>query len=529
MTDRLPVDPDELREDLATALGAPVETRETHISWVFLAGERAYKLKKPIVLPFVDYGTAERRRTMCEEEVRLNRRLAPDVYLGVRGVVPDAEGLRLGEADDPAAIDYVVEMRRYDESGTLAATLARGESPDAALATLGGRLARFHADASRVEGGGASAAEQEVAENLVELLPQVSDPAVRDRIGAIARFLHSLIAARRQVLEDRSRGGLVREGHGDLRAEHVVLGPPLAVVDCVEFDPALRRLDVADDLAFLLSDLTAAGADASPLLAAYRAAGGDPGPDWLVAMYAIHRSLIRTKVLEIAAAQRSGERARRARAEADARLEVAERLVWRARAPLAIVVCGTPASGKSTLAGALAATSEWPVLASDETRKQLAGIAPTQRASAVRYSESFSRVTYAELGRRAAETVAGAGTAGGVIVDATFRRRGDRAAFAGAFGSAAPLVFVQCVAPAGVLLERARARELEPGHVSDATAAVVAREWTSWDPLDEVPAGRHLILRSDRPLTALLSELIGLLDGRLWASGGSRTPIASSA
>ena len=144
-----PADPADVRSAVARAGGVAstsVEQRETHFPWVFLAAERAFKLKKPIVLPFLDYGKPERRREMCRAEIRLNRRLAPDLYVGVRSLVPAPVGLELSDQDDPSGIDYVVEMRRYDERQTLAATLDRGELTQAQAEELALTLARFHAD-----------------------------------------------------------------------------------------------------------------------------------------------------------------------------------------------------------------------------------------------------------------------------------------------------------------------------------------------------------------------------------------------
>ena len=153
-------------EDVRAALARPdfypvrpdrVDVRETHISWVFLAGDRAYKLKKPLVLPFLDYGSAQRRREMCREEVRLNRRLAPDVYLGVRAVAASDEGPTLAAENDPRAVDYLVEMRRYDERRTLAAKLQRGELTRGEVVALARVLARFHARATGRRGRRAGA------------------------------------------------------------------------------------------------------------------------------------------------------------------------------------------------------------------------------------------------------------------------------------------------------------------------------------------------------------------------------------
>ena len=256
-----------------------VAVRETHISWLFLAGERAYKLKKPVVLDFLDYGTPARRRTMCAEEIRLNSRLAPGVYLAVRGLAAGDDGLDIVADDDPRAVDYVVEMRRYDEDRTLAALVARGQVSDRQLDDVGTALAGFHRRCRPRPGvDGADAARHEIGDNLAELEPLLADR--RFRLGELARFLHAFILAHAPMLDARSASGHVREGHGDLRAEHVILGGELSIVDCVEFDRSLRTVDVADDLAFLVMDLCARGAEplARRVIDAYRAAGGDCGP-----------------------------------------------------------------------------------------------------------------------------------------------------------------------------------------------------------------------------------------------------------
>jgi uncharacterized protein len=496
---------------------------ETHISWVFLAGDRAYKLKKPLVLPFVDYGTPARRREMCREEVRLNRRLAADIYLGVCAVAATPRGFELADEDDQRAVDYLVEMRRYDERLTLAHRLGCGELRVEDVKALGRILAGFHARVPCVpDPGAAAAAQRRIIQNLHELLEVADQRAETGQALALERFVQAFVAAHEPVLDERARAGLVREVHGDLRAEHVLLENPLQIVDCVEFEPRLRRLDVADDLAFLVMDLTARGGArfARALLDAYREDGGDPGTESLVAFFAVHRALVRTKVELVRAAQAPDESAARGRHGALARdlLGLAERFAWRARLPLVIVICGAPASGKSELARALAAISDLPHLSSDVARKRLAGIEPTDRAPEALYGPSWNARTYAEIGRCAARDVK---ARGGALVDATFRHRADRDAFAQGFDGSAPLLFVECHAPAAVLAERAALREHRAERVSDATPAVVARESAAWEPLDEVPPEAHVTLRSDRSVETMVADLGALLDGRigLTASG----------
>jgi uncharacterized protein len=514
-------DPERVREALAVASGgARVELRETHISWVFLAGDLAYKLKKPLVLPFLDYGTPARRRTMCREEVRLNRRLAPGIYLGVRGLVPSGEGLELVEDTDPDAIDYVVEMRRYDEARTMSATLERAELDPAELDAVARLLAGFHAGArpATVVGNPADAVQREIDTNYAELLPLTEDREERERARSLWRFQSAFVTAKTDVLEGRAQRGLIRECHGDLRAEHVILGERPSIVDCVEFDPALRTLDVADDLAFLVMDLTDLGGEwaADELTSAYRNAGGDPGNGALLSFYAAHRAVVRAKVLLVRADQLPSGSAQQGEVRSHARhlVRLAERFVWRARLPLLLVVCGSPASGKSHLSDALARASGLVHLSSDVIRKQLAGLDPDEPAPPARYRDEFSAATYAELGRRAAAEL---GSHGGAIVDATFRHRRDRHAFKDAFAGAGPMMFVECRAPAQVLAERALAREHGERHGSDATLSVVLQEQANWEPLDEVSGDAHVIIRSDRPLSRIVAELVGLLDARLSA------------
>jgi uncharacterized protein len=506
----------------ADATPTRVQLVETHISWLFLAGGQAFKLKKPVRLPFVDYRTAQRRRRMCHEEVRLNARLAPSIYRGVVAVDTDTEGLRLGP-DTAGALDYMVAMRRYEEQQSLAWVLARGTLDETVLERMAARLAAFHHDAPRYHGhrDPRIRVERAITSNIEELLELVTDEGTAARVRALRRFMEEFLAAHAAIFAARADAGLVREVHGDLRAEHVILGPDVEVVDCVEFDAELRRIDVIDDLAFLVMDLRARGAEsvAERLLGCYKRAGGDCGDPRLMWFYAAHRALVRAKVALLDGDVAGG----RGDTITDAKrlLTVAEQCAWRARGRLILAICGPPASGKSRLADELAARTGARVLRSDELRKQLTGLAATERGPAALYQPAISQWTYTELASQAASLSAEPGP---VIVDATFRRRDDRAAFVAGLPADSRICFVQCVCPVSVLLARARARERDPNRISDADAGIVASLSGTFSPLDEIAGEMHLLLRTDRDEHAAVDDLLARLDQRIAGERASACP-----
>jgi aminoglycoside phosphotransferase family enzyme/predicted kinase len=487
-----------------------VEVRETHTSVVFLAGELVYKLKKAVRLGFLDYSSPEVRRRMCHEEVRLNRRLAPDMYLGVRSVLP---GFALGEADRPDALDHLVEMRRYDERLELGALVVAGEVSEQRMRELGALIARFHADVETVvpDEDARLPVKRAADETFTSLMAGVEPSQAQLVLGA-ERFFEAALLAHGDEIRARAAAGRVRDGHGDLRAEHVVLGDPIEIVDCVEFDPALRHLDAGADLSFLVMDLHRLGAEepAAELVAGYREAGGDPGSQALIALFAAQRAWVRAKVALLRAGQQrqAGEDAAASSAAARELLQLGRRFAWAARRPLVLVVCGLSGAGKTHLAAELSQVTGLHPVNSDVVRKRLAGVPAGEHAGPERYSYEFSERTYEVLGRVAAAEVERKGVA---IVDATFRRRADRAAFQSAMEEAGCRpVFVECLAPLDVRLERVARRQAVPGQVSDADRDIAAGQ--TFDPLDEVEAGRHMPLRSDRDVGELVAAVEAWLD-----------------
>ncbi len=499
-----------------------VELRDTHISWVFLAGDLAYKVKKPVVFPFLDYGTLERRHRMCHEEVRLNRRLAPRIYLGVVGITRRGDRYSLTREDDPEAIEFAVEMRRVEEERSLASLAAADQLEPSQLAAVAARLARFHSEAPEapVERRDISVLVDTLDENLATLREAGGDILGSDRLDAAERFTRCFLAARRGELEGRARAGLVRDCHGDLRAEHVIVPDrgDLYVYDCVEFNPALRQIDVAADIAFLVMDLARLGAEGAALglLDDYRRAGGDPGDDALVAFFAAYRAWVRAKVACLRALELPQCDPERAAKEVEARelLTLGHRFAWSARRPLLLVISGVAGSGKTTLARRLAELGGWPHISSDVTRKRLGGLRPTERGGDRLYSPELTARTYAEMGRLAGEELARNGAA---IVDATFHRRTEPTAFRDGLGNpSAPVLSVECTAPLDVLLARARERELQGDSVSDAGVAVIRQQLAEREPVGESCGVTRIELSTDAALERLVVEVEAFIDGSIW-------------
>ncbi len=503
---------------------ATVELRTTNTSWVFLAGRLVYKVKRPVRFPFLDYSTLERRLEMCREELALNRELAPDTYLCVRSIVSADGQLELGSERDSRAVEYAVEMRCLPEARSMARLATAGSLREADVDAVAMRVAGFHAAAA------AAPASDRHLDPLIESVEQVlaalreAGAGVLDptRLRAAESFAAAFLARRRDYLLTRVEQGLVRHCHGDLRAEHVILGRQIVIFDRLEFDPQKRWIDVASEVAFLVMDLEALGAGwaSRRFVDAYRDAGGDPGDEELIAFFASFRTWIRALVACLRSATPAEDRA--AQRQARELLALGDRFAWRTRLPLVLAVAGTAATGKTTLARELASVSGLPNLSSDETRKRLAGLAPTRRAGPEHYGDAFSRRTYRELGALAASAIR---ESGGVIVDATFRRPADRDAFREGLGQlgpqahepvdqpriSPPIVFVECSAPRSVLLRRVRAGR--HGEVSDADEPVVERQLAEYQPLPGA-TGALLTVRTDRPTAEVCLEVEGFLDSR---------------
>ncbi len=470
-----------------------VELRETHISWVFLAGDRAYKVKKPLALAFLDYSTAERRRFFCEEEVRLNERLAPRVYRRVVPITCTPSG-RVCFEGHGEIVEHAVEMERLPERCMMDRLLARGEISNEPLDRLAETLAAFHARAATGPGvdehGQPAAIAAAVLGNLDECGEQLESPAV----GRLRVWLETFLGDRRALFAERVARRRIRDGHGDLHAGNVCFLPQRVIAyDCIEFQPAFRCGDVAADVAFLAMDLRARGFPGFGGYFAHRyaLAADDPRLEELLPFYEVHRALVRSKVAAMRAAGLAAEPKQVASAEAES-VRYLSLAAGRVAPTALIVTCGLPGTGKSTVARAIAASTGAAVLASDSVRKRLAGMQPNEHwegsTDGGPYTREWTLKTYDALLDEARSRLVQGRSA---VVDATFPLAEWRARFAALAESAGvPLRVVFLQADDATVSERLERRALDPREVSDAGIEVYRAAKQRFESPDEIPADR---------------------------------------
>lgn len=437
---------------------------ETHVSVLFFVGERVYKLKKPVSLGFVDLTTMGSRRVACAREVELNRRLAPDVYLGV-ATVSGADG-------EPC--EHLVVMRRMPDDRRLSHLLGSAAARDA-LDGVARQVASLHAGSPRTaqidSAGSPDSVERAWLGNLEELDPYVGEILEQETVEKVRSLVARYLAGRSDLLLERVSAGRIVDGHGDLRSDDVFCledGP--RILDCVEFDDRLRYVDGLSDVAFLAMDLERLGHPelAEHFVGAYREMSGDPFPGSLLDHYVAYRALVRSKVACIREVQAGGSAD-----EARALLRLCLGHLEASEVQL-VLVGGLPGTGKSALATGLADSKGWVLERSDVVRKELAGLPPTSRQEAPYgeglYSEEMTDATYAELLRRAGAALRRGES---VVIDASWtadRRR--KAASELASETSSRLVELCCDAPLAVMARRIAERRERADDPSDADLAI---------------------------------------------------------
>jgi aminoglycoside phosphotransferase family enzyme/predicted kinase len=464
-----------------------VELVQTHISWVLLAGDFAYKIKKPVKLPFLDFSTLAQRLHYCADELRLNSRIAPELYLGVVGIFNTPKDPRWDGAGAP--IEYAVKMRRFDESGRLDRVCARGELQPEHLTELAHTLTAFHERAAVAPPtscfGSASSILGPALDNFADLHSLLPHGPPHTRLAALRAWTKAQFTRLAPLMEARKQAGCVRECHGDLHLANLVLiGPRVQMFDCLEFNADLRWIDVANELAFTYVDLLA---HRQPGLANWfinevLSCSGDHESMQVLRFYAVYRALVLAKVAAIRA-QQSQDDPRAALAY----ITLAEALL--APVPRSLVIThGLSGCGKTTTTNGIlqndarAATVR---LRSDVERKRLFGLASTDHSGSALdagiYTADAHARTYEHLRALAADLL-GAGWS--VIVDAAFLRRAERERFrslareaGAAFGILAPQ------ATLAQLRQRIQTRQALGRDASEATLMVLNRQAKLLEPL----------------------------------------------
>ena len=506
-----------------------VEWIETHISWLLLAGDFVYKFKKPLKLDFLDFSTPALRRAACEEELRINRRTAPALYLGLVALSGAANSLQLQPAEAaPADAEPAVRMRRFAQEALLSHLLEQQRLLPSHIDALAQQVAQFHASAAVAtpeQGWGtAQAVVAPVQDCLAALQPLVAQavPDMGPALRQLAQWCASQGTALAPVFLQRLQSGRVRECHGDLHLANLVLidGQP-QLFDAIEFNPALRWIDCVADIAFLAMDLEARGrADlAWRFLNAWLEHTGDYAGLQVLQYYRVYRALVRARVAGLRLAQVEGEGEgegvgdKRAASLREVRRYLA--LALRFTEPRTVelwLAHGFSGAGKSTQSQALIAERGVVRVRADVERKRLFGLAPQASSAAVRggiYTAAASQRTHEALAQ-AARWALGAGHT--VLVDATFLNPAMRQRFmALATQAQVPCRILSFEAPLAVLRERVRSRQLAGGDASEASVQVLESQWAAAQPLS--PAEEALTVHVDTTRPVDWSALLPPGDG----------------
>lgn len=493
---------------------------QTHVSWIFLAGKFAYKIKKPVDFGFLNFSTLDRRMFYCQEEVRLNRRLCPEIYLGVIPLRATAAGAAF-HGDGPV-IDYAVKMIRLPAERMADQLLAQGELTVAEVRRIAATVAEFHRRAERSREIDSYGSLEAIGRNWAENFRQTEEFAgitiARTELRRLRKWVEDFMVTKAELFAGRVAGGFIRECDGDIHLENICLTDRVCIFDCIEFNNRFRYTDTAADIAFTLMDLEYHGRRdlAGIFLQEYLAASGDLGAVPLVGFYCIYRAFIRGKVesFRLKDPDIPVEEKTAAMERAVRYFRLARGYILRERfAPALITLCGLTGSGKSTVAAALATELGLEIVSSDRIRKELAGVPLHHHAlddyGAGLYSPAGNEATYRELIARA-DSLLAAGQ--GVIVDATCRRMVDRATLrAVADRHAAPLYVVVTEAPPEVIRQRLADRLRQGSSVSDGRWEIYLRQKEEFEPV-LASEGKLVVIDSSAPLHDNVDKILRAME-----------------
>jgi len=495
---------------------ASVQLVQTHVSFLFLTDTFVYKIKKPVDFGFLNFTTLDRRRFYCEEEVRLNRRLCPDMYLGVVEVREFADGVCFDGRGQ--IIDYAVKMKRLPAERMLDRLLDEEAVSEQDIGRIARTIGEFHLGAERNREidayGSIDVVRRNWTENFLQIADFVSRTLDETDLRIIRQWVEKFVEQQGSLFADRVAGGFVRDCDGDIHSENICLTDRVYIFDCIEFNARFRFSDTAADLAFLLMDLEYRGRRdlAEILLREYRAVTGDHGMVAVLDFYRVYRAFVRGKVESFRLDDpQIGEPEKEAACNSARRHFRLARgyILRRSLAPGLIVFSGLMGTGKSTLARELSFELGLELLSSDILRKELAGLSDTEHRrdgyNEGIYTIDFTRKTYREMFRRAEELLS---CGRGVILDASFSRRIDRAeaaALAQRMAVRYSLFHAEC--PDDVARQRLEVRAEDPREASDGRWELYARQKDDFEPL-AAPHESWQVVDTSLPVTESIVRIL---------------------
>ncbi|AAR34805.1 AAA family ATPase [Geobacter sulfurreducens] len=495
-----------------------VELVQTHVSYIFLTDNFAYKVKKPVDFGFLNFSTPDRRRFYCEEEVRLNRRLCPDIYLGVAEVRDTPAGAAfVGEGQ---VIDHAVKMKRLPADRMLDRLLSAGLAGEPEIRAVARVVGTFHLEAehsSEIDAfGDLATINANWVENFQQTRPYCGITLSAGDHDFIRGWVERFMAERVDLFAARVGDGRIRDGNGDIHMENICLGADgrVCIFDCIEFNNRFRYGDTAADIAFLLMDFDFVLRPdlGAAFLDEYTRITNDASVVEMIDFYKVYRAFVRGKVesMRLSDPQIPENEKQAAAARASRYFRLARGYAVRQGLPPTLfITCGLTGTGKSRLSRELSLDLGLEIASSDVVRKELAGLRSTERPDqdygAGIYTDRFSLLTYGELERRARVALEGGRS---IVVDATFRRRADRERFGAlARDAGATFVILHAVCPEPTIRSRLNSRQKDRSEPSDGTWEVYLRQKDEFDPPSD-QEGNLLCIDTSDTASAMVDKVL---------------------
>ena len=508
---------------------AKVDFVQTHVSAIFLTGEHAYKVKKPVDFGFLDFSTLEKRKFYCEQEVVLNRRLCSEIYLGVVEIRLHQGRISLGEGPG-AIVEYAVFMKQLPQDCMMERRLSRGEITPALLDKIAAKIAHFHAQAESnseiASFGTIDTIRHNLEENFSQTEKYIGLSLAAEIFREIQEDTYRFMQKHLSLFNRRISEGRIRDCHGDLHLQHICLTEEIFIFDCIEFNRRFRYSDVAADIAFLLMDLDFHGFSllSADLGARYLRTSRDWSLFLLLDFYKSYRAYVRGKVLSFRFDDPAIAKAEKGSALEEARVYFrwAHHYAGRLNRPALLITCGLMGTGKSTIAQALSEALGWPRLSSDALRKELASLSPREhryeKFQQGLYSPAFSRKTYEALFERA-RNILDRGFS--LIIDASFKKQRDRReAWLLAHQAGADFLLIECQVPEGEAQRRLALRLSDPNEPSDGRWELFGAQREVFEKVEEIGPDFHLTLRTE----GSVEDCLGAIFQHLLRKAGRQRP-----